>query len=102
MVFQLMRPRTSTYPNNICIIRSHTLARLPRKISASLAHRGPSNRPRSPSTRPGHLGTWAKTSKNQFLTDTPIEKNSRENFYFFLQKIKSATMPVQHVKEQPA
>ena len=94
MVFQLLHPRTSTCPNKICIIRSHTLARLPRKISARLAHRGPSNRPRSPST-------WAKNSENQFLTDTPIEKNSRERKKIFLKKIKSKTMLIHHVKGYP-
>ena len=45
-VFWPPPPRSSTQPNEICIIRSHTLARLPRKISAQSAHRGPSNGPR--------------------------------------------------------
>ena len=53
-VFWPLLPCTSMCPNEICIICSHTLARLPRKISAGSAHRGPSNRPRSPSTR----ATW--------------------------------------------
>ena len=85
-VFQLLCSRTSTHPNEIRIVCSHTLARKPRKISARSANRGPSNRPRSPSTR-------AKNSENQFLTDTPIEKHSRENFYFFFKKSNPALCP---------
>ena len=41
-VFQPLRPRTSRHANEIPIIFCHTLARLPRKISAGLARRGPS------------------------------------------------------------
>ena len=48
---QLLRSRTLTQPDELRIICGHTLARLPRKISARLAHRGPSNRPRRRSTR---------------------------------------------------
>ena len=49
--FQPLLPRTLTHPNEICIVYSHTLARSPRKISARLAHRGPSNRLCRQSTR---------------------------------------------------
>ena len=61
-VFQPLLPRTSTHPNKIHTVCSHTLARSPRKILAKLPHRGPSNRPRRRATR-------AKNSKNhRFLT----------------------------------
>ena len=61
-VFQLLCLRTLMHPNKIQIICGHTLARLPRKISAGSAHRGPSNRPRRRSTR-------AKNGENhRFLT----------------------------------
>ena len=46
-VFQLVLLCTFMYPNQTRIVCSHTLARLPRKISARLAHRGRSNRPAS-------------------------------------------------------
>ena len=49
-VFQPLRPRTLPHPNEIQIICSHTIARLPRKISARTAHRGPSNRPQRGAT----------------------------------------------------
>ena len=51
MVLRLMRPRASTWPNKNRIIPSHTLARLPRKISARSANRGPRNRPHCRSNR---------------------------------------------------
>ena len=51
-VFQLLRSRTLTHPNKFQIICGHTLSRLPRKILAGSAHRGPSNRLRRRSTRP--------------------------------------------------
>merc|ERR1719188_2765508 len=44
-VFQPLLPPTLTCPNEIHIVFSHTLAPLPRQISAGSAHRGPSNRP---------------------------------------------------------
>ena len=44
-VFQLLRLRISKHPNEIQINCGHTLVHLPRKISARLAHRGPSNLP---------------------------------------------------------
>ena len=49
-VFQPLRPRTLPHPNEIQIICSHTIARLPRKISARMVHRGPSNRPQRGAT----------------------------------------------------
>ena len=61
-VFQLLRSRISTHPNEIQINCGHTLARLPRQISTGSAHRGPSNRPRRWSTQ-------ARNGENQrFLT----------------------------------
>ena len=45
MVFQPLRPHMSTHINEISIICCHILARLPHKILAESAHRGPSNRP---------------------------------------------------------
>ena len=44
-VFQPGLLCTLTHPNEICIVCSHTIACLPRKILARSAHRGPSNRP---------------------------------------------------------
>ena len=40
-VFQPLLLRTSTHPDKICIVGSHTLARLPHKILAKSAHRQP-------------------------------------------------------------
>ena len=92
-VFQPLLLRTSTYPNKFNIIRSHTLAQIPCKISAGSVHRVPSNLPRCQSTR-------AKNSENRwFLTDKPVEKNSGKKK--FLQKNKSKTMLIQHVKGYP-
>ena len=61
-VFQPLLPRTLMLPNEISIVRSHTLARQPRKISAKSAHRWPSNRPCRRATRAKNGGNlpWAQ------------------------------------------
>ena len=78
-VFQPLLLRTSKYPNKISIISSHTLARLPRKISAGSAHRGPSNRLRSPSTR-------VKKQRKSVFDGHTHRKNSREKCWNFFSK----------------
>ena len=72
-VFWPLLPCTSTCPNEICIIRSHTLARLPRKISARSAHSGPSNRPRR----------WATRAKN----------GENRRFFTVFQPLRPRTLP---------
>ena len=66
-VFQPLLPNISLHPDEIQIVRSHTLAHSQHIISAKLADRGPSNRPQ-------RLVTRAKNGKNrQFV----------KNFYRF-------------------
>ena len=68
--FQPLIPRTSTRPNKICIVYSHTLARSPREILAWLYHRGPSNWPQC---RPSHF----KNGENSF--DYKLTQNISHN-----------------------
>ena len=62
LFFGLLFSRTLTHPNEIHMVCSHTLTRLPRKIAAGSAHRGPNNRPH-------RRATHAKNGENRrFLT----------------------------------
>ena len=97
-VFQLLRSRTLTHPNEIKTVYGHALARLPRKISAGSAHRGASSRPRRRST----WINWPKTAKiiGFFLLHfEPLFTDPNINLQMSIWYQKNSTpLAVQHVE----